>query len=136
MKIGIAVSEYHFDDITGKMLELALGEARSAHVETVVRKAPGSFELPLVAQALLEQGCDGVVAIGAILKGETAHDEAIGYAIAHGLAQLSLAYKRPVLLGVQGPRMTKEQAIARIGRTAEVMRACIQLAKEQQTNGG
>ena len=128
MKLGIVVSEYYWKEITGKMLDLALKTAKDLGVGTEVMRVPGSFDIPLAVKKLLKKkDIDGVVALGAIVQGETDHDGVIAYSIAQGLTQLSLEFEKPVMLGVNGPKMTLDQGIARIGRAAEVTRACIRM---------
>src|SRR3989338_7441293 len=126
MKIGIVVSEFYWREITSQMLQQALMVAQEHAVETKIIKVPGSFDMPLPVKRLLEQkDIDGVVTLGAIIQGETAHDEVIATALAKTLQELSLSFNKPVMLGVNGPKMTRDQAIARISRAAKVMTACV-----------
>jgi 6,7-dimethyl-8-ribityllumazine synthase len=128
MKLGIVVSEYYWEEITGKMLDLALMTAQELGVGTEVIRVPGSFDIPLAVKKLLKKKeIDGVVALGAIIQGETDHDGVIAYSIAQALSQLSLEFEKPVMLGVNGPKMTFEQGVARIGRAAEVVKACVEM---------
>lgn len=130
MKLGIVVSEYYWEKVTGKMLDVALLAAKDAGALADVVKVPGSFDIPLAAKRLLQRkDIDGVVTLGAVVQGETAHDEVIAHAVAKALTELSLEFGKPVVLGVNGPRMTMEQAIARIGRAADATKACVELVK-------
>ncbi len=130
MKIGIVVSEWYFEEITGKMLDAALKEAKAQGVETQVVKAPGSFDIPLpVKKLLMKEEIDGVVTLGAVIEGKTDHDGVISYALCKTLQELTVEFEKPVVLGVNGPKMSKEQAIARIPRAAEVMKSCIEMVK-------
>jgi 6,7-dimethyl-8-ribityllumazine synthase len=131
MKLGIVVSETYWEEITSKMLELALEAAQEAGAEVSVVKVPGAFDIPLGVKKLLAT-VDGVVTLGAVVKGETAHDEVICHAVAAGLVGLSLESGKPVVLGVNGPRMNREQAVARIGRARKVTEACVELVKNSQ----
>ncbi|MBI2665124.1 6,7-dimethyl-8-ribityllumazine synthase, partial [Candidatus Woesearchaeota archaeon] len=107
MKIGIVVSEFYWEDITSKMLDAALKVAQEHKVSVEVVKVPGSFDIPLPAKKLLEKkDIDGVVTLGAVVKGDTAHDEIISNSLAKTLQELSLYYNKPVVLGVNGPKMT------------------------------
>ena len=113
-KIGIVVSRFN-EEITGKMLHAALEHAhqRRALVVKVVR-VPGAFEIPFAVQKLLEQkNVDGVATLGAVIQGETAHDEVIVFSVAKKLLELSLKFEKPVSLGISGPRMSYYQAKAR-----------------------
>ena len=63
--------------------------------------APGAFELPVIAQALVEDSkYDGVVCLGCVIKGETAHFEYISQATSMGLQQASLTTGAPISFGV------------------------------------
>ena len=104
IKLGIVVSEFN-SDITGKMLKQAL--KRSADLKsltTYVCKVPGSYDMPLMIQSLLEKDdVDAVVMLGAIIKGETKHDELIAdklacVAVLHLLYHHWIARPAPFLL--------------------------------------
>ncbi|MDD9953281.1 MAG: 6,7-dimethyl-8-ribityllumazine synthase [Candidatus Woesearchaeota archaeon] len=123
MKLGIVISET-YPEITEKMLSLAEQTARDASVEFEVLKVPGAFDIPFGVQQIIGR-VDGVVTLGAVIKGETDHDEVIMEAIAPKLIELSLARNKPVVLGINGPDMTREQAIARIPRAKKVTEACL-----------
>ncbi|MBI2546369.1 6,7-dimethyl-8-ribityllumazine synthase [Candidatus Woesearchaeota archaeon] len=129
-KIGIVVSQMH-KEITDKMLELAELTAKNLDVKVQkVIKVPGSFDIPLAARMMLEkEDVDGIVTLGVIIKGETGHDELIAYTVAEKLSELSLLYNKPVVLGINGPKMTPEQAVVRIKRAKQVTEACVSLIK-------
>ena len=112
--IGIVVSEFN-EGITKKMLETALqhAEKMGAKVEKVI-KVPGAYDMPLAVKKLLRQkNIQGVATIGAIIKGETSHDEVIAHATAKMLSYLSLEFEKPVALGVSGHGQTWGLASAR-----------------------
>ncbi|MFH1276631.1 MAG: 6,7-dimethyl-8-ribityllumazine synthase [Candidatus Woesearchaeota archaeon] len=130
MKLGIVVSEFYWEEITSKMLELSLKVCKENNVETEVIKVPGSFDIPLSVKRLLGKNeIDGVITLGAVIAGETEHDVIISTALAKTLQELSLQFDKPVVLGVNGPRMSYSQAIARIKRAGEVTQVCINLVK-------
>ncbi len=80
--------------------------------------APGAYELPLVARAVLEQGRhDAVIALGAVIRGSTPHFDHVAGECSKGLAQLGLQYGKPVIFGVLTTD-TIEQAIERAGTKA------------------
>jgi len=98
------------------MLEKALDHAKflGAEVKRVVR-VPGVFDMPLFIKKLLEMNdIDAVVCIGAVITGETKHDELVAQHAARKMVDLSIQYGKPVALGVSGPGMTREQATRRI----------------------
>jgi len=97
------------------MLDQALKHAAKLNAKlTYVCKVPGAYDMPLMIQILLEKDdVDAVVTLGAIVKGETGHDQVIANALASKASELSLRYRKPVTLGVSGPSMTSEQAAER-----------------------
>lgn len=102
-RFGIAVSDYH-SDITTALLEgciKTLLQHGAAEENIVTLHAPGAFELPSVAQVIIERHQpDAVVCLGCVIKGDTRHDEYINHALASGIMHLSLTYKLPVIFGV------------------------------------
>ncbi|MBI2140679.1 6,7-dimethyl-8-ribityllumazine synthase [Candidatus Woesearchaeota archaeon] len=127
--LGIVVSDYN-SEITHRMLSVAEQRAKQlgAAIGDIIH-VPGAYEIPFAAMQLLgKKEIDAVVALGAILQGETAHDEVIAYSTARSLQELSLKYNKPVGLGISGPRMTKEQAAARIESFAKnAIEACLNI---------
>ena len=127
--IAIVVADFN-DEITGRMLAQALEEAKKegANVVKVVH-APGAFDIPLVAAELLGRGdVQAVVTLGAVIKGDTQHDDAVVQACTQALVRLSLHYKKPVSLGIIGPGATHAQASARSDEYARrAVRAALRL---------
>ncbi|MEM3445403.1 MAG: 6,7-dimethyl-8-ribityllumazine synthase [Thermoplasmata archaeon] len=115
IRIGIVVSEFNYD-ITMMMLERAKTHAEFLGVEIAeVVTMPGVYDLPVAAKKLLKRkDIDGVVALGAVIKGETDHDQIIMQNAARKLADLSVEFEKPVGLGISGPGMTRLQAEDRI----------------------
>lgn len=75
--------------------------------------APGAFEIPLLAQSLAEtKRFDGVICLGCVIKGDTAHFEFISLGAAVGLMQSTLTTKTPITFGIL-TTYTDEQAIVR-----------------------
>ena len=118
LKIGIAVARFN-SDITFKMRDLCLARLEELGVEIEeahIFEVPGSFELPLATRALLDPpvSADAVIAIGAVIRGETDHYEHIANAASQGLLRASEDSLRPVIFGVLTTD-TVDQAVARIG---------------------
>lgn len=114
-KIGIVKSSYN-KDIMGGLLNgcfKALEECGVKKENIEVLEVPGSFELPIGAQRLAEKKkYDAIICLGAIVKGETNHDEYIASAAANGITNVALKYNLPVLFGVI-TALSLEQAKAR-----------------------
>lgn len=114
---GIVWAEWNAE-ITGALKEGAIQTLKKygATDENIIVKAvPGSFELPLGAQWLLEEKeVDAVIAIGCVIQGETRHFDFICEAVAKGITDLNLEYSTPVIFGVLTPN-DQQQAIDRAG---------------------
>ncbi|AIF85576.1 6,7-dimethyl-8-ribityllumazine synthase [Candidatus Nitrososphaera evergladensis SR1] len=111
MQLAIVVSEFN-SKITLHMLEKAKEQAKrlGAQVSFVVY-VPGAFDMPLAVEKLLKKrGVDAVVTLGAVIKGDTRHDDIVAENASRLIADLSLKYAKPVALGITGPGMTAEQA--------------------------
>lgn len=115
ISIGIVVSEFNYD-LTYLMLQRALEHAEflGARV-TYVFRVPGAYDMPLAIKELLNKDeIDGVVTLGAIIQGETKHDEIVAQHVSRKITDLSLEYGKPVTLGISGPGMTRMQGAERI----------------------
>ena len=126
--IAIAVSEFNYD-VTLLMLERAKEEVSflGANLGPVL-KTPGVFDIPLAAQALLARPeVDAVVALGAVIEGETQHDEVVMNQAARKLADLAVETGKPVGLGISGPGETRLQAQDRIENAANAVRAVVKM---------
>ena len=77
-----------------------------------ISRVPGSFELPLTAQWLVNDGVDAVIALGALIKGDTPHFAYISSAVSQGLMDVSIKHNIPVGFGVITAD-TLEQALQR-----------------------
>lgn len=101
LRIAVVVGRFN-DLLTGEMLEGALDCFRRHNVDAVdVVKVPGSFEIPLVAKKLAESGrYNAVLALGAVVRGETKHFDLVANEVAKGVANVSLQTGVPVIFGV------------------------------------
>ena len=119
VRLGIVVSEFNYD-ITYLMLQKALSHADFLGAEVkVVVKVPGSFDMPLAVKKLLSRNdIDGVVTLGAVVQGETKHDEVVAHQVARRIMDLSLEYDKPVTLGIIGPGASRMQALERVEESA------------------
>jgi 6,7-dimethyl-8-ribityllumazine synthase len=117
MRVAIVVSRFN-EDITGALLDGARRELRARNViddDVVVAWVPGAFELPLVAKHLAVSGsCDGVVCLGAVIRGDTPHFDFVAGEAARGLQEAALATGVPIVFGVLTTD-TREQALDRVG---------------------
>ena len=99
LNVTIVAGTWH-EVITGGMLAGArrVLEASGATITEV--RVPGSFELPVVAKAALENGADAVVALGVIIRGGTPHFDFVSNAATDGLTRVALDTGKPVGFGV------------------------------------
>jgi 6,7-dimethyl-8-ribityllumazine synthase len=120
LNIAIVVSEFN-DEITSKMLDVAIEKAKDLKLNIKFTcKVPGVFDMPIVIDSLLKKKeIDAVVTLGAVIKGQTKHDELITNATVRAITELSIKYQKPVTLGITGPGMSDRQAQARIRPVAE-----------------
>jgi 6,7-dimethyl-8-ribityllumazine synthase len=130
LKIGIAVARFN-SDITYQMRDRCMARLSELGVEVDnahVFEVPGSFELPLGARALLDPpiGADAVIALGAVIRGETDHYQHIANAVSQGLLRVSEDALKPVIFGVLTTD-TVEQAVARIGHASGYADSAIEM---------
>jgi 6,7-dimethyl-8-ribityllumazine synthase len=93
----------------------ALKRANIASEQVEVFHVPGAFEIPLVSKrAALTKKFDAVIAIGCVIRGETAHFEYISQQVSNGIGQVALETGIPVTFGVL-TAYTEEQAMVRSG---------------------
>jgi 6,7-dimethyl-8-ribityllumazine synthase len=128
--VGIVVSRFN-GGVTNRMLAIALDALAEAGVSQdaiTVMPVPGAFELPLAAMALgktRRYAC--IVALGAIVRGETPHFDYVASECASGLQLAGIETGVPVSFGVLTVENV-EQAEARIGKAAEAARSALEMA--------
>ena len=128
--VAVVVSKFN-GEITSRMLESALGELDEVGVPreaVLVMPVPGAFELPLAAMALAKTrryAC--IVALGCVIRGETAHFEYVASEAASGLQLAAIETGVPVSFGVLTVD-TREQAEERIDRAADAVRSGLEMA--------
>ena len=132
MNIAIIVSEFN-DEITSKMLDVAVEKAKDLKINIKITcRVPGVFDMPIVIDSLLKKKeIDAVVTLGAVIKGQTKHDELITNATVRAITELSIKYQKPVTLGITGPGMSDRQAQARIRPVAERAVEAVEKIAEQ-----
>ncbi|TLY05388.1 MAG: 6,7-dimethyl-8-ribityllumazine synthase [Thaumarchaeota archaeon] len=120
MNIAIVVSEFN-SEVTSKMLNIAIEKAKTLKMNVKYTcRVPGVFDMPIVIDTLLRKTeVDAVITLGAVIKGQTKHDELIANTTARALIELSIKHQKPVTLGITGPGMSDRQAYQRIRPVAE-----------------
>jgi len=132
-RIAVVVSRYNREItdglVSGAREYLASQGIRLAPDDII--DAPGAFEIPLIAKAAAESGrYDGVICLGCVIKGDTAHFEYISLGVATGIMTASLATRTPITFGIL-MTYTEEQALARTrpgegNKGREAARACFE----------
>jgi 6,7-dimethyl-8-ribityllumazine synthase len=115
-RIGVVTSRFN-SEITeslekgaiDRLIELGVSQSSIRRI-----RVPGAVEIPLVIQKLLDGECDGAIALGAVIRGETAHFDYVCNAVERGCTEVMLKTKKPVVFGVLTTD-TEEQAKDRIG---------------------
>jgi 6,7-dimethyl-8-ribityllumazine synthase len=116
-KITVVASRFN-SFIVDRLLDACLGTLKKSGLSdqdiTIVR-VPGAFEIPSTVQHVIKYTeCDAVIALGAVIKGETPHFEFISSECTRGLGQISIENNIPVIFGVLTVDNT-EQAMDRAG---------------------
>jgi 6,7-dimethyl-8-ribityllumazine synthase len=133
--IAIVASTYHERYAQG-LVDHALAEVEeiAPGTEVTMYDVPGTFELPIVVQAVAERGdVDAVIAFGILMEGETAHAALISHSVTEALMRIALATSIPVIHEVLVVT-TEEQARVRcledeINRGTEAARVAIRMAQ-------
>lgn len=103
MKFGIVVSEWN-REITDALYRGAYDVLieNKVHPDNIITAhVPGSFELPLASQFLIESNSlDAVICLGSVIRGETSHFDYVCQAVSQGIKDVSLSFNTPVIFGV------------------------------------
>ena len=128
MRIGIVASRFN-EEISGQLLERARVEARKLGVEAQVVQVPGALEIPVALQWLAQNGkCDALVAIGAVIRGDTYHFEVVANESARGVSEVSLESGVPIANAILTLN-SEAEARQRIDKGAEGVRVAVEMAK-------
>jgi 6,7-dimethyl-8-ribityllumazine synthase len=112
LTVGVVAASWHAK-ITDQLVSRAVQACDDSGATATVVRVPGSLEIPVVAQALARR-CDAVVALGAVIRGETAHFDYVCDSVTAGLTRISLDEGTPVGNGVLTCE-TMDQALDRSG---------------------
>ncbi len=104
LRVGIVISRWNFDITEGLLIGAlqALTECKVKEKNISVLDVTGSYELPFAARKMMQRkpGYDVVLTLGCLIKGQTMHFEYIADAVAHGIMELNVDEKTPVIFGV------------------------------------
>jgi 6,7-dimethyl-8-ribityllumazine synthase len=128
MRLGIVASRFN-EAICGKLVDGARAEARKLKAECTVISVPGALEIPIALQWMAQSGrFDALVALGAVIRGDTYHFDVVANESARGVMDVMLECGVPVANGILTTDDEK-QANARLDKGAEAVRVAVEMAR-------
>jgi len=132
MRLGIVASRFN-EEISGELLKRARDAARELGVEFDEKSVPGALEIPIALQWMAQSGrYDALVAVGAVIRGETYHFEVVCNESARGVMDVALESGLPVGNGILTTN-DEAQANARLDKGAEAVRVAVEMGKLRAT---
>jgi 6,7-dimethyl-8-ribityllumazine synthase len=128
--LGLVIAQFN-SVVTTEMQAAAEAAAaeRDAEISEII-EVPGAYDAPLAADRLARrEEIDAVAVLGAIVTGDTDHDQVIADAAAQGLTNVSLDRDTPVTFGVSGPGMSGAEAREREDKGAEAVNAAVDMVE-------
>ena len=91
MNVAIVVAEFN-EKVTSRMYDVAIKKAKELKLNVkYTSRVPGIFDMPIVIDKLLQKkDVDGIITLGAVIKGQTKHDEVIANSTARNITKLSI----------------------------------------------
>lgn len=130
LRMGVVMSRFNPDVCEG-LLDSCIDELARlgvAEEDVTLATVPGALEIPLVLQTMAESGSfDALIALGAVIRGETYHFEVVSNDSCRGIQQVQLETGVPVANGVLTTE-NDEQALARLNKGAECAQAAVEMA--------
>lgn len=112
MRVAVVAARWHQPVMEGLLAGTTAALEQHQVESPVIKRVPGSFELPVVAAALASQGFNAIITLGVVIRGETPHFDYVCRAATDGLTRVSLDYGVPIGFGVLTCD-TEAQAFAR-----------------------
>jgi len=131
LRIGVVHSRFN-EEICNALLESARAELEKSGLTAEFAAVAGALEIPLALQWLAQSGrFDALVALGAVIRGDTYHFEVVANESARGVTEVALESGLPVANGILTTD-TEEQALARKDKGAEAVRVAVEMARMRQ----
>lgn len=135
LRVGIVVSR--FNDAPCRLLlescRRALDELGVRAEDVVLAEVPGALEIPPALQWLAQGAhCDALIALGAVIRGETYHFELVCNESARGVMEVQLETGLPIANGILTTE-NEAQALARVDKGAEAARVAVEMARLRAT---
>ena len=128
MRLGIVASRFN-EEICRKLVEGARAEAQKLNAQCTVVSVPGALEIPLALQWMAQSGrYDALVALGAVIRGDTYHFDVVANESARGVMDVMLEFGVPVANGILTTD-DERQAAARLEKGAEAVRVAVEMAR-------
>ncbi|HEU4922334.1 MAG TPA: 6,7-dimethyl-8-ribityllumazine synthase [Burkholderiales bacterium] len=128
MRLGIVASRFN-EEICAKLVEGARVEAQKLDAQCTVVSVPGALEIPLALQWMAQSGrYDALVALGAVIRGDTYHFDVVANESARGVMDVMLEFGVPVANGILTTD-DERQAAARLEKGAEAVRVAVEMAR-------
>jgi 6,7-dimethyl-8-ribityllumazine synthase len=128
MRLGIVASRFN-EEIGGKLVEAARAEAQKLNAQCTVVSVPGALEIPLALQWMAQSGrYDALVALGAVIRGDTYHFDVVANESARGVMDVMLEFGVPVANGILTTD-DERQAAVRLEKGAEAVRVAVEMAR-------
>src|SRR5262245_63177188 len=128
MRLGIVASRFN-EAIAGELLKRARDEARKLGVAVEEQSVPGALEIPVALQWMAQSGrYDALVALGAVIRGDTYHFEVVCNESARGVTEVALESGLPIGNGILTTN-DEAQAKARLDKGAEAVRVAVEMAR-------
>ncbi len=135
MRLGIVASRFN-EAVCNELVARARKAAAELGAEVVLETVPGALEIPLALQWMAQTGkYDALVAIGAVIRGDTYHFEVVSNESARGVMDVALESGLPVANGILTTD-TDEQAEARLDKGAEAVRVAVEMANLRRKVAG
>ena len=127
MRLGIVASRFN-EPVCEALVARARAAAEALGAAVTLETVPGALEIPLALQWMARSGrFDALVAIGAVIRGDTYHFEVVSNESARGVMAVALEHGIPVANGILTTD-TDEQAAARLDKGAEAVRVAVEMA--------
>ncbi len=137
MKLAIILSQFNKDINEGLLsgAQEVLEENQIPQSQIEIFTVPGAFEIPLLAKECALSGrFDGIIALGSIIKGDTAHFEYISHATSSGLMNVMLETQIPISFGIltvyeRRQALVRSEAASKMNKGREAATACLELTR-------
>lgn len=129
--LGLVIAQF-YEDIAKSMEEQAIEKSSQLNAEIArTLSVRGVYDSPLAADRLARRkDIDAVAVLGAVITGDTDHDQVVAHTAARKLSDVSLRRDTPVTFGIIGPDMSSAEAYERIEYGVEAIPIAVEIVEE------